>query len=236
MTNVRFVGQQHEAENASSFYLEPDHPFAYQAGQYLRLTLRHAEPDTRGETRSFTLSSFPHEPLLAITTRLSSPSSTFKSALARLPTGELLEASGPFGRFVYTPTDLTTVFIAGGIGITPFRSILGDLAERQVNANVLLLYSNRSSDIPFRRFLDGLALRLPGLKVVYTVTRPADDWTGPRGRIDAEFLAHHVTDLKRSLFLVSGPTSLVQSIRGMLADIGIDAGRVKHESFPGYDK
>jgi len=136
---------------------------------------------------------------------------------------------------VYTPTDLPTVFIAGGIGITPFRSILGDLAEKQVNANVLLLYSNRGSDIPFRRFLDSLTPRLPGLKMIYTVTRPADDWNGPRGRIDAEFLAHHVPDLKQSLLLVSGPTSLVQSIRGVLADVGIDDARVTHESFPGYE-
>jgi ferredoxin-NADP reductase len=233
---LRFVGRQHEAENVSSFFFEPERPFVYQAGQYLRITLPHSNPDKRGVARTFTLSSYPQEPLLTITTRLSTPSSSFKAAIARLPSGEMLEASGPFGKFVYTQTDVPTVFIAGGIGITPFRSILGDLAARHVNACVTLLYSNRTSDIPFRSFLDSLVSRLPGLSVMYTVTRPAEDWSGPRGRIDAGFLERHVPDLKHSHFLVSGPTSLVEGIRGVLSELGIDEGRIKHESFPGYEQ
>jgi ferredoxin-NADP reductase len=229
-----FARQQHEAENAHSFFFEPDSPITYQAGQYLRLTLPHSNPDNRGVSRTFTLSSYPEEPLLTITTRLSTPSSTFKSALAELLTGQMLEASGPFGRFVYTPTDVPTAFIAGGIGITPFRSILGDLAARQLNANVTLLYSNRTSDIPFQTFLDSLTPRIAGLKVIYTVTRPPENWSGPRGRIDADFLERYVHDLKRALFLVSGPTSLVESMRRVLVDIGIEESRVRYESFPGY--
>jgi ferredoxin-NADP reductase len=235
-TGVFFVRQQHEAENAHSFFFEPESPMEYQAGQYLRYTLMHSDPDQRGLSRTFTLSSFPSEPLLMLTTRMSTPPSTFKQALAQLEPGARLETSGPAGRFVYTPTRGPTVFIAGGIGITPVRSILGDLASRQARPEVTLLYSNRTSDIPFRAFLGSLMPSWPELRVVYTVTRPSEDWHGPRGRIDAAFLEQHVGEPERAQYHLSGPTSLVDGLRGVLAEIGVVASRVRYESFPGYDR
>jgi ferredoxin-NADP reductase len=236
MVNVRFVRQHREAENAFSFLFEPETQVDYQAGQYLRFTLSHPNPDQRGVTRTFTLSSFPTEPLLMLTTRLSTPPSTFKAALASLTPGGTLDTSGPFGRFVYTPTDAPTVFIAGGIGITPIRSILGDLATRRVRANVTVLYSNRTSEVPFHGFLNSLAPDWPQLRTVYTVTRPDGDWQGPSGRIDAAFLQQHLADLTQCVFMVSGPTTLVTGIRAVLAGIGVDDRRVKYESFPGYEQ
>ncbi len=132
-TALRFVRRQHKAENATTFYFEPETPLAYQAGQYLNYTPPHPNPDNRGVTRSFTLSSFPEEPLLSLTTRLSTPRST---ALAGLEPDAVLEANGPFGSFVCRQTDLPLAFIAGGIGVTPFRSILGNLAARRTRASV----------------------------------------------------------------------------------------------------
>lgn len=231
---VRFVHHQHEAENATSFFFKPESPLVYQAGQYLRYTLRHADPDDRGVSRSFTIASSPEEPLLRVTTRLSTPPSTFKRALAQLEPGAVLDASGPFGRFVHTQTDAPAVFIAGGIGITPFRSILGDLASREMHSSITVLYSNRTSDIPFRAFLDALLPDWLQLQLVYSVTRPSPDWEGLRGRIDAPFIRQHVGDLAGSLFFVSGPTALVDAIRASLAELGVDASRVKYEAFPGY--
>src|SRR5260221_11289747 len=101
-TALRFVRRQHKAENATTFYFEPETPLAYQAGQYLNYTPPHPNPDNRGVTRSFTLSSFPEEPLLSLTTRLSTPRST---ALAGLEPDAVLEANGPFGSFVCRQTD-----------------------------------------------------------------------------------------------------------------------------------
>ena len=235
MITLRCLRRTHEAENASSFLFEPEAAIEYQAGQYLRYTLSHPDPDQRGVSRTFTLSSFPAEPHLMFTTRLSDPPSTFKHALAHLQPGAPLQASGPFGRFVYTPSDMPAVFIAGGIGITPFRSILGDLAARGDRPDVTLLYSNRTSDIPFRAFLDSLLPDWPQLRVVYTVTRPDDDWRGLRGRIDSAFVQQQVSDLERSCFFVSGPTALVDGIRGVLGAMDVDSSRVMYESFPGYD-
>jgi len=235
-TAVRLVDKQHEAENVTSFLFEPEAPIAYQAGQYLRYTLPHPDADDRGIARTFTIASFPTEPTIRISTRLSAPPSSFKQALARLEPDAMLQASGPNGRFVYTETDQPAVFIAGGIGITPFRSILGDLCARGVRASVVLLYSNRTSDVPFRAFLDDLGRVWPELHIVYTVTQPSQDWHGPTGRIDAAFITRHTRDLPQPLFLVSGPTGLVQAMRAVLAEIEVDTSRVKYEAFPGYDR
>ncbi len=233
---LRFVHQQHEAENATSYLFQPESPLSFRAGQYLRYTLPHAAPDTRGISRSFSIASSPDEPFLRLTTRLSAPPSTFKAALARLQPGAIVDASGPLGNFVYSESDVPVVFIAGGIGITPMRSILGDLASRKVRIRSTLLYSSATQDIPFRTWLDALTADWPELQVIYTVTRPGAEWEGPTGRIDAAFVKHHVPNLARSFFLVSGPTPLVDSMRATLADIGVDPGRVKYEAFPGYDR
>src|SRR5262245_18347642 len=235
-TALRLVQKHHEAENASSFLFEPEAPISYEAGQYLRYTLSHANADNRGVARSFTIASFPAEPNIRVTTRLSVPSSTFKQALAHMEPGTILQANGPFGRFVYGEIDTPAVFIAGGIGITPFRSIIGDFASRRVHPTITLLYSNRTADIPFRAFFDTLMPDWPQLSVVYTVTQPPDDWQGPRGRIDAAFIEQHVAQLDHPLFFLPGRTALVEAMRGTLSEVGVDPRRVKHESFPGYDR
>src|SRR5712691_9054071 len=188
---LRFVNQQHEAENATSFFFQSESPLTFRAGQYLRYTLPHSDADTRGISRSFSIASSPEEPLLRLTTRLSTPPSTFKQALARLQPGAIVDASGPFGQFVYTESDVPAVLIAGGIGITPMRSILGDLASRRVRIRSTLLYSSATQDIPFRTWLDALAADWPELRVIYTVTRPGPEWNGPTGRIDAGFIKQH---------------------------------------------
>jgi ferredoxin-NADP reductase len=236
MTNrLQFVGKRRETESIVSFLFEAESALDFQAGQYLRYTLPHPHADARGATRSFTIASAPSEPLLRLTTRFSTLPSTFKQALSSMALGTVVEASGPHGQFVYTDPNAPTVLIAGGIGITPFRSILGDLAASPPLARTTLLFSNAGPDIPFRAFFDGLVRDWPALHVVYTVTRPTADWHGPTGRIDAEFIQHYVPDPSSSVYFVCGPTALVDSMRATLAEIGVGASRIKHEGFPGYE-
>jgi ferredoxin-NADP reductase len=232
--SLRFVGQQHEAENAESFVFEPGVALTFQAGQYLEYTLDHPDADDRGVTRHFTIAAAPAEGLVRLTTRVFAAPSTFKQALCSLTPGDTLQGDGPFGELVYPETDTPVVLIAGGIGITPFRSILAELAARKSRTRTTLLYSNRSSDILFRGFLDGLTLDWPELRVVYTITRPGSEWHGPTGRIDAEFIRRHVPDPSVPSFMVCGPTPLVEGMRKTLAQAGVDASRIKDEDFPGY--
>jgi ferredoxin-NADP reductase len=232
---LRFVSKHRETDSIVSYLFEPESALDFQAGQFLRYTLPHPHPDARGAARSFTIASAPSEPHLRLTTRFSTSPSTFKQALSSMALGTVVEASGPHGQFVYSASDVPVVLIAGGIGITPFRSILGDLVARGPRARVTLLYSNASTQIPFRAFFDGLAPGWPALHVVYTVTRPTAEWQGPTGRIDAEFIQHHVPDPSRPVYFVCGPTGLVNSMRASLVGIGVEPSRIKHEAFPGYE-
>lgn len=219
----------------ATFRFRPLEPFAYRAGQHLRLTVPHVAPDERGITRYFTIASAPAEPFVAVTTRLSEPTSSFKRALVTLPLGSAVEASGPGGRFIYPDDGPPAVFIAGGIGITPFRSILVDLAQRSAAADVVLLYANRGPDLPFGEELDELACLRPDLRLVMTLTRPTPRWSGEVGRIDASFIARHVPDLERRLAFVAGPRPMVESTVDALEALGMEPARVHQELFPGYE-
>jgi ferredoxin-NADP reductase len=149
--------------------------------------------------------------------------------------GTVVEASGPHGHFVYSDIGVPAVMIAGGIGITPFRSMLGDLAAMQSRAPTTLLYSNATPEIPFRAYFDNLGRDLPALRVVHTVTRPTIEWQGPTGRIDADFIQQQVPEPARQVYFSCGPTALVESMLTTLAEIGIDDSRIKHAGFPGYE-
>ena len=231
---LRLIDQRHEAENVTSFRFEPEAPVSYQAGQYLRYALAHPQPDSRGTARYFTIASAPSEPYIMLATRLSSPGSTFKQALARLEPGARVTASGPLGRFVYTQYDAPAVFIAGGIGITPFRSMLVELAAQQRTAEVTLLYANRTPDIAFRSLFDELEQAQPKLKVGYIVSHPTADWSGPVGHIEAEFISQQVPHVTRSLCYAAGPQPMVEAMGQALAHLGVPREQIKQEIFPGY--
>jgi ferredoxin-NADP reductase len=233
--HLRFVYCQRESEDTASFLFEPESPLEFRAGQYLQLALPHVAPDDRGIARSFSIASAPRERLVRITTRLSRGGSSFKRALANLQPGALVDASGPSGDFVYTDHKLAPVFIAGGIGITPIRSILDDLACKAPRISATLLYSNSTHDIPFRADLNALMSDWPELQVAYSVSRPDHDWHGRTGRIDAHTIEEYVPDLAGSRFFVCGPSSMVASMHAILVGMGVDASRVKHEGFPGYE-
>ena len=232
---LQFVCRTYEAENVESFFFIAMPPFMFKAGQYLVCTLPHAGVDQRGTERAFTIASAPSEPLVRLTTRVADPSSSFKRALMHLTPGTIIEAEGPYGDFVFHDDEMPSVFIAGGIGITPFRSILAELASLGHRRQITVLYSSSTPQVGFRHFLDNLATGWPALHVVYTVTRESSNWHGPTGRIDAEFIREHAPLAHAARFYVCGPTPMVSAIRATLAQIGITSSHVVHETFPGYE-
>jgi glycine betaine catabolism B len=232
---LTLTARHREGENIESFQFEPERPFAFDAGQYLRYTLHHSEPDNRGVSRFFTIASAPAERFVMLTTRLSTPGSSFKQALSRLREGAVVEAAGPSGQFVYSDREMPAVFVAGGIGITPFRSILVDLASRPLAPDITLLYANSTPDIPFRRLFDDLASKPSQLKIAYTVSQPDPDWRGSVGRIDEGFIREHAPLTRDPLFYVAGPKGMVEATAETLRAIGVAADRIKRDFFPGYD-
>jgi ferredoxin-NADP reductase len=103
-----------------------------------------------------------------------------------------------------------------------------------VNAEVTLLYANRTDDIAFKPLFDGLTDAHPRLHVVYIVSHPSADWRGPVGRIDAEFIGQHVPDLAEAQFFASGPQPMVEAMDRALTQLGVPRERLTRESFPGY--
>jgi ferredoxin-NADP reductase len=231
----QFVRRVRETEDVSSFYFEPSPEFAFAAGQYVVLTLPHTDVDDRGIERAFTIASSPADRLVRITTRLNRESSSFKRALLRLAPGATLGASGPYGNFVLPDDDTPSVFIAGGIGITPFRSMLGDLLTSGNRRQITLLYSNATPDFAFRRFLNELNTQWPEFQVVYTVTRASAGWEGPTGRIDAQFVWRYVPVPEAAMFYICGPTPLVDAMQRNLSELGVGSSRLVSEGFPGYE-
>lgn len=138
------------------FYFWAGRPLRWKAGQYLHYILNHPNPDDRGVERYFSIASAPHEKNVMLTTRFAPKGSSFKKTLKKLKPGDVIEAREKGGDFILDHRKKMFVFIAGGIGITPFRAILLDLDRNRKPLNVQLLYTNRNNDFPYRKELETL--------------------------------------------------------------------------------
>ena len=215
-----------EAAGVTSFIFEADRPVSWTAGQYLHYTLPHPQMDDRKNKRWFTISAAPSEGHIMVTTRFAGEkSSSFKRALFAMQPGDVIEAEGPEGDFVVSDTDREYIFIAGGIGITPFRSILVDAKARGVKLHVTLLYANRDQEIPFKQELEDLAEANPDLKVRLVVA-PA--------KIDQALLKPVLGEVHNPLVYVSGPEPMVEAMEQELKELGVPEDSIVGDFFPGY--
>ncbi|HEX5430243.1 MAG TPA: RnfABCDGE type electron transport complex subunit D [Patescibacteria group bacterium] len=220
--------------NVWEFVFEPL-KFKFRPGQYLEWTIRH-KADLRGNRRYFTIASSPTEDNLRLGVKFYDKSSSFKKTLQDLPPGSKLFAGQLAGDFTL-PSDPSKklVFIAGGIGITPYRSMLKYLLDKNEKRPAILFFSNRNADeIVYRDVLDEASEKL-GIKTVYTLTGdvPAD-WAGERGRLDADKIVRHVPDYKERTFYISGTQNMVTSTKDLLSGMGVAGRRIKTDFFPGY--
>jgi len=231
----------HEKINLSpdiaGFVFEKQPGFTFEPGQFLQWTLPHQNPDNRGINRYFTISASPTESFLMLTTRFSQNGSTFKKALQSLEPGKMIAADNLEGNFTL-PQDQNQpcVFLAGGIGITPFRSMIKYLIDRNEQRAITLLYSAKSAqDFVFKDLFDEAKEKI-NLKVVYLISENAPaNWPGRTGFIDFKLIQEEVPQCLRNLFYISGPKSMVGSFTKTLKDNGVDASKIKHDFFPGYN-
>ena len=228
----KLLEKKEETADTTTFIFKPPTGFTWRAGQYLFYTLPTGNPDNRGITRYFTISSAPSERNVRITTRINTKSSTFKQTLNKLKIGNEIEASGPDGDFV-VDSDLigvsdpkrSLIFIAGGIGITPFRSILVDFASRNLKPDVQLLYSNHDENIVFKDELESLKTQNPNLKINYILSP---------SHIDAKTISTIPYSLNATNFFISGPSPFVRTIRDIILSQGVKKEDLKLDFFPGY--
>jgi ferredoxin-NADP reductase len=213
-----------EVNDVTTFIFEPEKVITWQAGQYIHYTLWHSDADDRGIERWFTVSSPPFSKNPAITTRFfGTQSSSFKKALFALPIGGQIEADAPDGRFVLNPKASQHIFIAGGIGITPFYSMLKQLDHNKQVPKIALLYANSDKNIVFKEGLDDVAKRNKQLTIQYFIGK----------RISNSDFEPFIGD-GECVFYVSGPEAMVEVYRTTLRKMGVKRRKIKTDYFPGY--
>jgi ferredoxin-NADP reductase len=193
----------------------------------MHYVLAHESPDERGTERWFTISSAPSENEIRISTRINHEhSSSFKAALKALKPGDEIEADGPKGGFTLKDPNENYVFIVGGIGITPIRSILIEAEAKGLKPHAKLLYANRTEEIAFRNELDELKNKNPNLDIRYLIDPE---------RLDESVLRSAVEANKDALFYVSGPEPMVKALYSQLLDLGVAEDSLLKDTFPGYE-
>jgi ferredoxin-NADP reductase len=208
---------------------------AYRPGAYFWVELPdRGHDDEKGLRRHISLATSPTERgVVGLATRLRD--SAFKRTLAELEVGDEVEVEEPKGSFLL-PEDTSAeyVFVAGGIGITVFRSMLRYIADTGAPYRVTLVYSNRdSASTAFLDELSELEARIDGLRVVLTMTDDPD-WEGETRHLDADVLAELVGGLEGKRFLVAGPPAMAEAVAGSLRSAGLPEDRVLADTFSGY--
>jgi len=226
------------AEGTMSFYFQKPEGFVFKAGQYVDMTLINpSETDREGNTRSLSIASAPCESDLMITTRLRD--STFKRVLQKEAENLEIKIAGPFGSFtLQNNTDRPAVFLMGGIGVTPARSIILQATEEKKPHKIFLFYSNRRpEDMPFLNDFTEAEKNNPNFTFIPTMTdmkKSKISWTGERGYIDPIMLQKYLPDLKTPVYYTAGPMKMTNAMREVLNSVAIDDDDIRSEEFAGY--
>jgi ferredoxin-NADP reductase len=230
------------AERTMEFGFDRPAELRFKAGQFMDLTLIHPpETDAEGNVRGFSINSAPDDPELTFTTRLRD--TAFKRVLQTMSLGTEVKVEGPFGNLtLHNDASRTAVLLAGGIGVTPFRSITRWAAHQKLPHRILLFYANRRpEDAAYLDELRGLARENPNFTFVPTMTRMKDSelpWQGEVGYIDYELIEKYLQSSRRKsigpIFYTAGPAAMVAGLRAMLNQAGIDDDDIWSEEFTGY--
>lgn len=234
---ARLISVERVADAAAGFWFELGAPFEFQPGQTCDVTLPAAKyHDDKGNARTFSIASSPADmPRLLVATRLTG--SAFKRSLEEAAPGTEVDIDGPYGSLtLHRNAAKPAVLMAGGIGITPFRSIVKDAAERKLPHQVTLFYSNRTAgSTAFIGELERWQAQNPNFRLVATITEPDDQpWKHETGMIDAAFLQPRVTDPAGAIYYVAGPPAFVTGMRAALDGLGADPDNIRTEEFSGY--
>ncbi|HYM65582.1 MAG TPA: FAD-dependent oxidoreductase [Candidatus Sulfotelmatobacter sp.] len=219
---LTLIDKKTETKDVNTYVFKSDVYFIWKAGQYLIYSLKHKNQDKRGKMRFFTISSPPFFKNPSITTRIDPvKGSSFKKALNNLKLGEKINAKGPDGDFIIDDFKKSYFFIAQGMGLTPFRSILKQLEFENKDLDIEFFYSGKDKNIIFKDEFD--SLRLKNLKIKYFI--------GKRIR-EKDIIS--IKDFKKRQFYISGPDSMVEDMEKILLGLGIKKENIKSDYFSGY--
>lgn len=233
---LTFLKKKKESKDAYSFYFDRKNlDLDFSPGQYLKLYLEVEKPDARGSSRYFTISSSPSEKdYLTITTRIIK--SSFKKKLNSLMTGERVNAYGPIGYFDFDPKiNKEVVFIAGGIGVTPYHSVIESLISKKINIKITLIVSfdKKENAVFFDKFKD-IEKNNSSVKIVYSLTKEREASGFEYGRIDENMIKKYVQNITLPKFYITGPQNMVEDLYLIIKNLNVVDDKIFKEDFPGY--
>ncbi len=220
-----------------AFIFDRASDFKFRPGQYMEWMLPHTNVDSRGNRRYFSLASSPTELNPAIAVKFYTPSSSYKKVLLKMEKGQQIIASQLSGDFTL-PKDLTKplAFIAGGVGVTPFCSMVRYIIDNKIKCDIILLYAAaRADDILYGDIFE--KAKEFGVKTVYTVSDTTSlpaGWQGNTGYITEEMVRREIPDFAARKFYISGPLLMVENFEAMLGKMDVKKGNIVVDYFPGY--
>ena len=235
--------KKQEARDTISFIFKSETGLDFKPGQFLRYHIADPRPDERSDNRFFSIACAPFENIIRLTTKFAqNESSTFKKNLFKLNVGQNIEAFGPSGSFMLEDAKKQYVFIAGGIGITPFHSIVLDLNHRHEKINITLLYANRTGKPLFSQELNEIAQNHPEFKIYYLISdepvkneQIASNIGVLGGKISEQTIKTLIPDFRSLIYYISGPEPMMMAFEDMLRKMGIPKENIKRDYFPGYE-
>ncbi len=227
------------APNIYEFVFAKDKNFKHLAGQYLEWTMPDAKPDSRGNRRYFTIASSPTEEQLRLGVKIANDNgSSFKNKLVSFTKGSKIIAGQLAGDFTLPlEADKKLVLIAGGIGVTPFRSMLAYLIDVGNKRDIVLFYvCSDPAEFVYKDIFEK-AGHILGIKIVYVITHAENapsGWTGEKGRISPEMIKKYATDFKNRIYYLSGPNAMVEGYKKLLSDMKVPNSSIHKDYFPGF--
>ncbi len=219
----------------------------YKAGQFAFFDIGEVYNDSKGPIRHFTISSSPTEDFIMLSTRIRD--SPYKQRLASLEKGAKVKVRGPQGEFViHEDYSKTAIFLSGGIGVTPFRSMIKYTTDIQLPLKIIMFDSNKNKEnVLFKKEFDEWTSQNKNIVIIYNLTEeknpqeqqssPMDIWKGEYGRIDKAMILRYVdsSTLKDSLFYICGPPNMLKAMKSLIQEeLKIPKEKIKVEEFTGY--
>ncbi len=226
------------ADGTMAFHFEKPRGFAFKAGQFGDFTLINPiETDAEGNTRGFSLTSAPYEADLMFATRMRD--TAFKRVLKTMEVGTEVSLDAPYGSFtLHNKSRIPAVFLTGGIGVTPVRSIVLQAAYDNLPHKIFLFDSNRRpEDAAFLNELMEAQEKNPNYTFIGTMTemeKSSRKWDGETGYITKPMLVKYIDDLTLPIYYIAGPATMVTAMRKTLNEAGVDDDNIRTEEFSGY--
>jgi ferredoxin-NADP reductase len=234
----KLIRREEVAEGTIAFHFEKPSGFDFKAGQSADVTLIDPpDTDAEGNTRTFSIASPPFEDELVFTTRMRD--TAFKRSLKKVPLATGVKIGSAAGSFtLHRNPAKSSVFLAGGIGITPFLSIVRQANHDRLPHKLYLFYSNRRpEDAAFLDTLQNLEKTNPNFRLICTMTemsKSSKEWKGETALIDKELLSKHLAVLQGPIYYIAGPPTMVAAMRQTLVGAGVEEDDIRAEEFAGY--